>query len=188
MEKKIILLVLAALAFCPSVFAKEMASADLSGKVPSFEKADRVFQKSCFQCHSSQSSLPWYAHTPGVKQLLKKEYLKALTALDFDSEVYVQGQPPSKKALDKIEYAVRKGSMPPKDYVLTHWRAKVGTQKKQDILNWIQDERSKIESQQIQKDPVSLQAEQPKSVESQPAEMLEKPQQEHEVYNPFKPR
>ena len=86
MNKKVTFAIFFLALFGSIAFAREEIVTEFLGKVPSFEKANRVFQKSCVQCHSAEASLPWYAHAPGIKSKMKQEYRASLSAFNLDSE------------------------------------------------------------------------------------------------------
>jgi hypothetical protein len=56
-----------------------------SDEVTSLEKINQqylndikpVFQKKCFDCHSSQTRMPWYSKVPGVQQLIAHDIEEA---------------------------------------------------------------------------------------------------------------
>ncbi len=58
----------------PKVLNDEVARA-INARYESSVKP--VFQKSCFDCHSSQTKYPWYAGLPGVKQLIASDIQEA---------------------------------------------------------------------------------------------------------------
>ncbi len=145
MTRKFLIIILMLVQFCGIGRAKEESAIELSGKAASFEKAQRVLQTSCMPCHSAQLPLPWYGRLPLIKQRMKEDYLKAMEGLNLDSQVYVVGQPPSGGALNKIEQALEKGTMPPRLYVMSHLSSRISQQEKWAILNWIRDERAKTQ-------------------------------------------
>ncbi len=163
------------LGFCTFSVAKEESSFDLSGKMASFEKAHQAIQTSCMPCHSAQLPLPWYGRMPGIKQQMKKNYLKAIEGLNLDSQIYVTGQPPSAEALGKIEEVLQKDRMPPRLYRLKHLESRLSQQEKWAILNWIRDER--VGAQRLMQLPPPPQA--------APAPVSEKKAEKNN--NPFKP-
>lgn len=121
--------------------AQEEQDAFFYGKTESFKKAHEVFQVSCLPCHSSRQPLAWHARLPVLSSLKKKEFREALNGINLDETVYVAGLTPSLETLDEIEAVIQKEEMPPFDYVVTHWKARLSKKEKWAILDWIRDER-----------------------------------------------
>ncbi|HRK61063.1 MAG TPA: heme-binding domain-containing protein [Candidatus Omnitrophota bacterium] len=113
-------------------------------KAKSFEKANEVFQVSCMPCHSAQTPVPWYGRLPVMSSAMKKEYRSAIKGLNLDDDVYLPGKKFDPETLDKIESVIQKGSMPPLDFRMRHWKARLSKKEKQAILDWISDERIKL--------------------------------------------
>lgn len=113
----------------------------LSGKKESFKEAHKVFQTSCLPCHSATLPLSWHEKLPIMNALKKKEYRKALAGINLDETIYLPEIAPSPEALNRIESSVLSGKMPPHDYVIRNWKARLSKKEKQAILNWIQDEK-----------------------------------------------
>lgn len=90
-----------------------------------------ALEKSCFQCHSTGGTAPWYA-------AMSPTYLAAGSArgvLNFSEwSTYDAG----KKAAEKgaIADAVNNGSMPPGDYTMLDHSARLSEEAKQTLLKW----------------------------------------------------
>lgn len=90
-----------------------------------------ILQSSCFQCHSSTGSAPWYA-------AVSPTYLAANSArgvLNFsDWQTYDAEKRTAE--LKSIEQAVSGGSMPPGDYTALDHTARLSDDQKQVLLKW----------------------------------------------------
>jgi uncharacterized membrane protein len=94
-------------------------------------QVNTILQKSCYQCHSTGGSAPWYA-------AVSPTYLAANSArgvLNFSDWQTYDAQKKS-EALKNIEASVNGGSMPPGDYTTLDHSARLTDDEKQALLKW----------------------------------------------------
>jgi uncharacterized membrane protein len=94
-------------------------------------QVNTILQKSCYECHSTGGSAPWYA-------AVSPTYLAANSArgvLNF-SDWQTYGAQKKADALQKIEQSVSGGSMPPGDYTALDHSARLTDDEKQALLKW----------------------------------------------------
>ena len=94
-------------------------------------QVNTILQKSCYQCHSTGGSAPWYA-------AVSPTYLAANSArgvLNFSDWQTYDAQKRS-EALKNIEASVNGGSMPPGDYTALDHSARLSDDEKQALLKW----------------------------------------------------
>ena len=94
-------------------------------------QVNTILQKSCYQCHSTGGSAPWYA-------AVSPTYLAANSArgvLNFSDWQTYDAQKKS-EALKNIEASVNGGSMPPGDYTALDHSARLSDDEKQALLKW----------------------------------------------------
>ena len=94
-------------------------------------QVNTILQKSCYQCHSTGGSAPWYA-------AVSPTYLAANSArgvLNFSDWQTYDAQKRS-EALKNIEASVNGGSMPPGDYTALDHSARLSDDDKQALLKW----------------------------------------------------
>src|SRR5271170_4070662 len=94
-------------------------------------QVNAILQSSCFQCHSSTGSAPWYA-------AVSPTYLAANSArgvLNFSDWQTYDAQNKA-DALKNIEQDVSGGSMPPGDYTALDHSARLTDEQKQTLLKW----------------------------------------------------
>jgi hypothetical protein len=90
-----------------------------------------ILQQSCYQCHSTGGSAPWYA-------AVSPTYLAANSArgvLNFSDWQTYDAQKKA-DALKSIQQSVSAGSMPPGDYTALDHSARLTDDQKQALLNW----------------------------------------------------
>ena len=94
-------------------------------------QVNTILEKSCYQCHSTGGSAPWYA-------AVSPTYLAANSArgvLNFSDWQTYDAQKRS-EALKNIEASVNGGSMPPGDYTALDHSARLSDDEKQALLKW----------------------------------------------------
>ena len=94
-------------------------------------QVNTILQKSCYQCHSTGGTAPWYA-------AVSPTYLAANSArgvLNFSNWQTYDAQKKS-DALKSIEASVNGGSMPPGDYTALDHSARLTDDQKQALLKW----------------------------------------------------
>ena len=102
-----------------------------SNTVSTDSQVNTILEKSCFQCHSTGGSAPWYA-------AVSPTYLAANSArgvLNFSDWQTYDAQKKS-DALKQIEASVSGGSMPPGDYTALDHSARLTDDEKQVLLKW----------------------------------------------------
>ncbi|MGH7924165.1 MAG: heme-binding domain-containing protein [Candidatus Binatus sp.] len=94
-------------------------------------QVNAILEQSCYQCHSTGGSAPWYA-------AVSPTYLAANSArgvLNF-SDWQTYDTPRKAEALKEIAHSVSVGSMPPGDFTALDHSARLGDDQKQVLLNW----------------------------------------------------
>ena len=94
-------------------------------------QVNAALEQSCYQCHSTGGSAPWYA-------AVSPTHLAANSArrvLNF-SDWQTYGARKRAEALKNIEQSVSAGSMPPGDYTALDHSARLTDDQKQALLKW----------------------------------------------------
>ncbi|MGA9721458.1 MAG: heme-binding domain-containing protein [Candidatus Binatus sp.] len=94
-------------------------------------QVNATLEQSCYQCHSTGGSAPWYA-------AVSPTYLAANSArgvLNFSDWQTYDAQKKT-EALKSIEQSVSDGSMPPGDYTALDHTARLTDDQKQALVKW----------------------------------------------------
>ena len=94
-------------------------------------QVNAILEQSCYECHSTGGSAPWYA-------AVSPTYLAANSArgvLNFSDWQTYDAQKKA-DALKNIEQSVSGGSMPPGDYTALDHSARLTDDQKQALLKW----------------------------------------------------
>ena len=107
-----------------------------------------LIRRACFDCHSNQTSWPWYSRIAPVSWLVLRDVDVGRARLNFSE----WDQPQRGTRPQSIERRIQRGSMPPWYYLPMHSDARLSETDKQALLSGLQAT--------IQKDPPPMQAEQ----------------------------
>ena len=92
-----------------------------------------ILNRSCRDCHSEQTRLPWYGHVAPVSWILSRDIRKGREKLDFSKWA---GRPHSANERMEICDAVSDGSMPLRVYTAVHRNARLSEQDVDVICDW----------------------------------------------------
>lgn len=99
-----------------------------------------VLERSCKNCHSNETSWPWYSYVAPVSWVVARDVRRARKAMNFSE----WGGYSAKRKEDKLEEIcdqVTNGDMPDGMYLLLHRDAVVTQQERQEVCQWTEDAR-----------------------------------------------
>ena len=91
--------------------------------------ARSLFHRACFDCHSNETTWPWYAHVAPMSWLLQNDVDGGRSHLNF-----TEWDRPQKHAKD-VEAEVKQGDMPPWFYLPMHPAARLTDVEKQALID-----------------------------------------------------
>ncbi|MEW5702608.1 MAG: heme-binding domain-containing protein [Candidatus Zixiibacteriota bacterium] len=97
-----------------------------------------IFERGCFDCHSTKTHYPWYYRLPIVKGQIDGDIRQARRHLDMTNGFPFQGHGTPADDLSAIREEIDSGDMPPLGYRLFHWNAKPNAAEAQAIDAWIE--------------------------------------------------
>ena len=104
-----------------------------------------ILKTSCYDCHSNNTTYPWYAEVQPVGWWLSNHVKEGKNELNFSEfAIYTIRRQYSK--LNEINDQVKKDEMPLKSYRLIHRYAKLNNQQKSAIANWVTTLRDSIKA------------------------------------------
>ncbi len=92
-----------------------------------------ILDRSCQDCHSGGTRLPWYGRVAPVSWVLSRDVSKGREKLDFSQWM---GRAPSTNERMEICDAVSDGSMPLRVYTAVHRNARLSKQDVDMICDW----------------------------------------------------
>ncbi len=96
-----------------------------------------IFQKKCFDCHSTKTRYPWYYKLPGARQLIDYDTREAKEHIDMTDGFPFQGHHSLEDQLKDLGEVVEKNKMPLWRYRLLHPGSGLTRKEKETILNWL---------------------------------------------------
>lgn len=143
----LIVLVIAfiALQFVPNKMPENSVAGenDLINSVVLQSTISSILRTSCYDCHSNQTSYPWYSKVAPASWLLAKDVREGRDELNF-SEWGTYGRRKQIGKLMKIKEEVASGDMPLKNYLIIHKHAKLSPEQKDALAKWTEDMMNKI--------------------------------------------
>ena len=97
-----------------------------------------VFQKKCFDCHSSQTRYPWYQKIPGIKQMIQDDIAEAKMHLNMDPDFPFQSHASPLEDLDAIADSIEEREMPPFLYRMMHPDSVLTDEEREKVHHWVQ--------------------------------------------------
>lgn len=104
-----------------------------SGDVP--EAVASMLKTSCYDCHSVESTYPWYSRVAPSSWLVASDVREAREELNLSEW---KNLPKRKKIknLENIKDEVGEGHMPMPIYLVLHWDAKLTDEQRKQIVDW----------------------------------------------------
>ncbi len=109
-------------------------TSDLLQTIPG---APSYLRGACYDCHSNESTLPWYAHVNPVGIFVRNHILEGRKHLNFS---VLLDYPTVKKVkkLNECAEAVTEGFMPMKSYTWMHADARLTDEQRRELSHWFE--------------------------------------------------
>ncbi len=107
-------------------------------QVPPAVKA--VFQRSCENCHSEQTTWPWYAYVAPASWVVANDVHEARKAMNF-SRWTTYSAKKREEHLEDICEQVTNGDMPDAKYLLIHRKARLTPVERTAVCEWTEGSR-----------------------------------------------
>ncbi|HLN53635.1 MAG TPA: heme-binding domain-containing protein [Lentimicrobium sp.] len=140
-----LILIFIAIQFIPSGIPQNTPEDDRS-IVKSGLVTEAVLQQlkiSCYDCHSNQVNLPWYAKVAPSSWLLSDHIREGKDHLNF-SEWSDYSKRKKISLLEHIGEEVKSGGMPLKSYLLIHRDARLNSGEVSALVSWTEEASGKI--------------------------------------------
>ncbi len=116
----------------------ERVNPPVSSDLPASGEVKTMLKRACYDCHSNETSWPWYSYVAPVSWLMAEHVYQGREALNFSVwNSYSRGAQ-ARHISDSI-LAMEQGTMPTWDYVLTHPDAAVSAADVVDFKAWAAD-------------------------------------------------
>lgn len=118
-------------------------SKDLFAHVEAPEEVKSIIIGACYDCHSYETSLPWYTYLAPVSWWLKNHIDEGREHLNFS----VWGDYDQKKQVHKLEESyeeVEEQHMPLKSYAWMHETAELSDEQRAALIEWFKEQHDKL--------------------------------------------
>jgi hypothetical protein len=105
-----------------------------------------IFKRSCYDCHSNETTWPWYSNVAPASWFLIDHVNHGREHMNF-SDWARYNPKEAEELLEEMCEEVEKGAMPLSSYLILHPDAKLSDQDKQMICDWANAERRRMASQ-----------------------------------------
>jgi len=105
-----------------------------------------LFKNACFDCHSNNTSYPWYSNIQPIGWILAKDIENGKAKVNF-SEF---GSLSSRRQISKlqgVENRIKDGTMPLPEYQFMHPSARLTEEERRLLIDWIQKTKDTLVSQ-----------------------------------------
>jgi hypothetical protein len=123
----------------------ERANPPIISDIGAPEKISNILRTSCYDCHSNETTWPWYSHIAPVSFLVASDVKEGRKHMNF-SEWNKYSPKDQSKFLEEIIEEVEEGEMPLTSYTFTHPNAKLDAYRIKMIKDWINPGRTLEES------------------------------------------
>jgi hypothetical protein len=89
-----------------------------------------LFLRACGDCHSNETRWPWYSDIAPASWLVQRDVDQGRAKLNISV-----WKTPRKNEGDRTARKVRKGTMPPRSYVVFHSSARLSVQEKEELTS-----------------------------------------------------
>ncbi|MEQ8704259.1 MAG: heme-binding domain-containing protein [Phaeodactylibacter sp.] len=101
------------------------------------EDVVQILKDACYDCHSHQTTYPWYTNIQPVGWWLKGHIEEAREHLNFSTWAAYDAEKRAHKAEESAE-EVGEGYMPLKAYPLTHPEARLSDEQRDRLVTWFE--------------------------------------------------
>lgn len=113
----------------------EQTNPPVTGDIAAPPEVAKVLRKSCYDCHSNETTWPWYSKVAPVSWLVTRDVNEGRKELNF-SEWQSFADKRKDKKFEEIADEVGEGEMPMAIYLPMHPEAKLSDAEKTLLVEW----------------------------------------------------
>ncbi|MGG9971232.1 heme-binding domain-containing protein [Ferruginibacter sp. SUN002] len=125
--------------------ASDVLKNDIATLYPVPNDVKKILQTSCYDCHSNNTTYPWYSNFQPVAWWLNHHVTDGKKHLNFNEFTSYRINRQFKK-LEEIVDEVKENEMPLSSYTLMHSEAKLDDAQKKLLMNWASSLRDSIKA------------------------------------------
>jgi len=96
-------------------------------------RTKELAKRSCFDCHSNETTYPWYSRVAPVSWLVRRDIEEGRGNLNFSE--WEIGSKRAQRAADEVREVISSGEMPLPIYLIQHPEARLTDAEKQELLS-----------------------------------------------------
>lgn len=123
----------------------ETHAADIGLKYSMPVEVKDILKRSCYDCHSNNTTYPWYAEIQPVAWWLDKHIQEGKKELNFSLFTSYSLRRQYRK-LEEINEEIKEDKMPLFSYTFIHHGAKLNEQQKTMLANWADSTRNRLKT------------------------------------------
>jgi hypothetical protein len=116
---------------------------DISKMVIIPDSVKALLKITCYDCHSNNTTYPWYSNIQPVGWLIAKHIKKGKGEMNF-SEFGGYSQRRQLSKLNEIANSIKDGIMPLPSYRMMHKNAQLSINEKVLLINWVQQSKDSL--------------------------------------------
>lgn len=116
---------------------------DIRVQYPLPANVQSILKRACYDCHSNNTSYPWYTNIQPVGWFLQNHVNEGKEELNF-SEFATYSAKKADHKLDEVIEMVEEKEMPLESYTLIHKEAILTAEETETLINWAKDLRKTI--------------------------------------------
>ena len=128
------LILLVAIQFFP-VWLWETNPAPKSQPKWASAETQALTQRACYDCHSNQTTWPWYASVAPASWLIARDVIAGRKALNFDDWQTTLARADRFPLDQQVRREISRGDMPPSYFLWLHPDAKLTTTEQQQLID-----------------------------------------------------
>ena len=102
-----------------------------------------IVKRSCYDCHSNETTYPWYANVAPISWWIKGHVNDARKLINFSEWENYSNEEKARKLMNSVAY-IKPDQMPLSSHVSQHPEAKLTTKNKKVLMDWMKEEAEKL--------------------------------------------
>ncbi len=107
------------------------------------EEVDALLRRSCYDCHSNSTVVPWYGKVQPVAGWLAGHVRDGKSELNFEEFGSYHPRRQYRK-LEEIAGEVRSDAMPLPSYLYVHWTSRLSDAERTQLYDWVESAREEM--------------------------------------------
>ena len=137
MKKKIFVIILLLLvAFGVSQFIPiDRSNPPVEAEIPAPPEVKTVLRSACYDCHSNETTWPWYSHIAPISWLVVHDVHEGRRELNFSTWNRYSTKQQVEKLKETLE-EIEEGEMPPWFYMVVHREIELSGREREILKTW----------------------------------------------------